>query len=120
MAWQYLRPELDAAVAPGDTVAIEGDEARHAAVVSRVRVGERIRIVDGSGTAVWGPVVEASRDRVAITVEAVALEPEPSPEVWLVQALAKGDRDELAIQAATELGAAGIVPWQAARSVSRW
>jgi 16S rRNA (uracil1498-N3)-methyltransferase len=38
----------------------------------------------------------------------------------LVQALAKGDRDELAIQAATELGVDEVVPWQAARSVSRW
>jgi 16S rRNA (uracil1498-N3)-methyltransferase len=38
----------------------------------------------------------------------------------LVQALAKGDRDELAIQAATELGVDGVIPWAAARSVSRW
>ena len=37
-----------------------------------------------------------------------------------MQALAKGDRDELAVQAATELGVDEIVPWQAARSVSRW
>jgi len=37
-----------------------------------------------------------------------------------VQALAKGDRDELAVQAATELGVDEIVPWQASRSVSRW
>ena len=44
----------------------------------------------------------------------------PHPALVLVQALAKGDRDELAIQAATELGVDEIVPWQAARSVSRW
>lgn len=43
-----------------------------------------------------------------------------APRVVLVQALAKGDRDELAVQAATELGVDEIVPWQAARSVSRW
>ena len=45
---------------------------------------------------------------------------EPQPRIVLVQALAKGDRDELAVQAATELGVDEIVPWQAARSVSRW
>jgi 16S rRNA (uracil1498-N3)-methyltransferase len=44
----------------------------------------------------------------------------PKPAIWLAQALAKGDRDELAIQAATELGADGIIPWTAARSISRW
>ncbi|MGO3886926.1 MAG: RsmE family RNA methyltransferase, partial [Mycetocola sp.] len=38
----------------------------------------------------------------------------------LVQALANGDRDELAVQAATELGVSRIIPWQASRSVSRW
>ena len=46
--------------------------------------------------------------------------PAPRPRLVLVQALAKGDRDELAVQAATELGVDEIVPWQAARSVSRW
>jgi 16S rRNA (uracil1498-N3)-methyltransferase len=37
-----------------------------------------------------------------------------------VQALAKGDRDELAVQAATELGVSGVIPWAAERSVTRW
>ena len=38
----------------------------------------------------------------------------------LVQALAKGDRDELAIETATELGIDAVVPWQAERSIVRW
>ena len=38
----------------------------------------------------------------------------------LVQALAKGDRDELAVETATELGVDEVVPWQAARSVVVW
>ncbi len=37
-----------------------------------------------------------------------------------MQALAKGDRDELAIQTCTELGVDRIIPWQASRSISRW
>ena len=40
--------------------------------------------------------------------------------IFLAQALAKGDRDELAVQAATELGVDGVIPWTAARSISRW
>jgi 16S rRNA (uracil1498-N3)-methyltransferase len=38
----------------------------------------------------------------------------------LVQALAKGDRDELAIETATELGIDAVIPWQAERSIVRW
>jgi 16S rRNA (uracil1498-N3)-methyltransferase len=47
-------------------------------------------------------------------------EPESAPRLTLVQALAKGDRDELAVQAATELGVDRVVPWASSRSVSRW
>jgi 16S rRNA (uracil1498-N3)-methyltransferase len=57
---------------------------------------------------------------VVVRISARTDAPQPSPRVVLVQALAKGDRDELAVQAATELGVDEIVPWQAARSVSRW
>ena len=34
--------------------------------------------------------------------------------------MAKGDRDELAIQTATELGVDGVIPWAAHRSIVRW
>ena len=38
----------------------------------------------------------------------------------LVQALAKNDRDDQAIEAATECGVDEVVPWQASRSVVQW
>jgi 16S rRNA (uracil1498-N3)-methyltransferase len=57
---------------------------------------------------------------LTLRVETATLTPAASPRIRLVQALAKGDRDELAIQAATELGIDAIVPWHAGRSVSRW
>lgn len=121
MASLYLNPELEPADAEvGSRVVVTGDEARHAATVARVRVGERIAIGDGAGFVVRGPVVEASAAELAIEVDEVRHDPEPEPPLWLAQALAKGDRDELAIQAATELGVAGVIPWSAERSVSRW
>lgn len=121
MASLYLNPELEPADAElGARVSVVGDEARHAVTVARVRVGERIAIGDGSGFLVWGAVVAASAAELAIEVDEVRHDPEPEPPVWLAQALAKGDRDELAIQVATELGAAGVIPWAAERSVSRW
>ena len=121
MSSLYLNPELEPADAEvGARVSVRGDEARHAVTVARVRVGERIAIGDGSGFLVWGAVVAASAGELAIEVDEVRHDPEPEPPLWLAQALAKGDRDELAIQAATELGVAGVIPWAAERSVSRW
>ncbi|HEU5222991.1 MAG TPA: 16S rRNA (uracil(1498)-N(3))-methyltransferase [Candidatus Lumbricidophila sp.] len=121
MSNQYLVAAgslADAAV--GDRVHLDGDEARHAVTVARVRVGERLAFSDGAGAVVHGVVAETGPRSVALTVDEHTFEPEPSVRLTLVQALAKGDRDELAVQAATELGVDAIVPWAAARSVSRW
>lgn len=120
MAWLYYLEEFPADLCPEDIVELTGDEAKHAAVVSRIGVGERIRVGDGKGTIAEGVVTEAQRDRVEVRVNTVTHEQEPAPRFHLVQALAKGDRDELAVQAATELGVSEVTPWQATRSVSRW
>ena len=121
MSHLYLDESLDlAAVAPGAVVELAGDEARHAVTVSRVRPGERIAIGDGRGTLVHGVVASTGPRELALEVDEVVVEEPPSPRLIIVQALAKGDRDELAVQAATELGVDAVVPWQASRSVSRW
>lgn len=108
----------DAAV--GGLVSLTGAEAKHAAVVRRLRVGEAVTVGDGRGIWLTGVAEEVSPSRVDVRI-AERVEHEPaSPRLVLVQALAKGDRDELAVQAATELGVDAVVPWQAARSVSIW
>jgi 16S rRNA (uracil1498-N3)-methyltransferase len=121
MSSLYLDETLDLSeVVPGDAVVLAGDEARHAVTVARVRVGERISVGDGRGRIATGAVTAAEGRRLELEVDDVRDEPEPAPRLTLVQALAKGDRDELAVQAATELGVDRIVPWAAGRSVSRW
>ncbi|QWT23041.1 16S rRNA (uracil(1498)-N(3))-methyltransferase [Subtercola sp. PAMC28395] len=121
MSSLFLRDDLAAVPHEvGDVVALHGDEAKHAVTVNRLRVGQHTSIGDGGGLIVRGPVVGASGAELTIAVTEVTEERMPGPSLWLVQALAKGDRDELAIQAATELGVAGVVPWSADRSVSRW
>jgi len=117
MASLYLSDYLEAA-AVGDSITLEGDEAKHAVTVARTRVGQRLAIGNGRGLIAHGTV--SSLDPFALTVDRVVLEPLAEPQLWLVQALAKGDRDELAVQAATELGISGVIPWAAERSVSRW
>ncbi len=105
---------------PGDDVVLTGSEAHHAATVRRVRIGEEVTVGDGAGTWLVGECITVAPREVVVRVASRREIPAPIPRVTLVQALAKGDRDELAIQAATELGVDTIVPWQAARSVSRW
>jgi 16S rRNA (uracil1498-N3)-methyltransferase len=105
--------------APGRFV-LDGPEGRHAAAVRRMRTGERMLLADGAGGLAPATVVAAARDSVELDVGAGATEPAPQPRLVVVQALPKGDRGELAVQVMTEAGADEIVPWQAARCVTRW
>ena len=104
----------------GSIVELDGPEGKHAVQVRRMRQGEAIQLSDGKGLRVRGTVAEVSGSTLKLQVTEVIREEIPPRQITLVQALAKGDRDELAIQAATELGVMGIIPWQAARSISRW
>lgn len=114
-----LRGDLDG-VAPDDHVSLTGSEARHAATVLRVRVGDAASVGDGAGTVADGHVTAVRPGDVVVRVEHVTRHPAPTQRVTLVQALARGDRDELAVQAATELGVDRVVPWSAERSTVRW
>ena len=119
MAHFYLDESLVSA-AVGDRLSITGSEARHAVTVSRLGVGEPISIGNGAGLVVAGTVVSAEHTELVVEVGIVTEVPRAAPAVFLAQALAKGDRDELAVQVATELGVDGVIPWTAARSISRW
>ena len=104
----------------GETVTLTGGEAHHAAAVRRVRVGEEVTVGDGQGAWLTGACEAVSPREVIVRITDRTTTPAPIRRIVLAQALAKGDRDELAVQAATELGVDAIIPWQAARSVSRW
>jgi 16S rRNA (uracil1498-N3)-methyltransferase len=119
MAHFYLSDEMTDAVV-GGTVSLSGAEARHAVTVSRIGVGEDVAIGNGLGLIARGTVDTAIPTSLEITVTSVSSVDRSSPAIVLVQALAKGDRDELAIQAATELGVDAVIPWSASRSISRW
>jgi 16S rRNA (uracil1498-N3)-methyltransferase len=116
----YLATDLPPDVVAGSVVTLDGDEGRHAITVARVRVGETLSISDGAGLIVSGAVVSIDGTVLTLEVATAQRHPAPVPELWLAQALAKGDRDELAVQAATELGVSGVIPWAAERSITRW
>jgi 16S rRNA (uracil1498-N3)-methyltransferase len=107
-------------VAPGDTVVVEGDEARHAVVVRRTRVGEQVVLADGEGTSATCTVSATSKTSLSAVVDQVAVADRPAPPVTVVQAIPKGDRGELAVEVLTEIGVDTVVPWAAARCVGVW
>jgi len=114
----FHKDNLSAVV--GSTIELDGPEGKHAVQVRRMRTGEAIQLSDGKGLRARGAVVEVAGSSLTLFVEEVIQEVLPVRQITLVQALAKGDRDELAIQAATELGVTAVLPWQAGRSISRW
>lgn len=121
MSSLYLREDLEAAAVETSGVAsVTGAEAKHAVTVNRTRIGERVSIGNGRGLIVTGPVITADAGELVITAELIENVQAASPRIVLVQALAKGGRDEMAVQASTELGVDAVIPWSATRSISRW
>ena len=109
-----------AGVGVGGSVEVTGDEAHHAVVVRRIRVGEQVALTDGVGTTAVCTVRETDKRTLTAQVDEVATSEAGVPRVTVVQAIPKGDRGELAVEMLTEVGVDVIVPWAAGRSVAVW
>lgn len=112
--------DLDDEPKVGSTVTISGEEGRHAAIVRRIEVGEKVLVSDGAGHGVRGEVTRVDRSGIDVRVTEVITVSAPARRIVAVQALAKGDRSELAVEMLTELGVEEIVPWEASRSIVKW
>jgi 16S rRNA (uracil1498-N3)-methyltransferase len=108
------RPEV------GSLVTLDGEDGRHAVVVRRIRAGEELVVGDGRGFGVRGRVEKVDRASLTLEVVETLTAPTGGSAVVAVQALAKGDRSELAVEMLTETGVSTVVPWAASRSVVRW
>jgi 16S rRNA (uracil1498-N3)-methyltransferase len=120
-------PELDGSplflldeLPDAEELLVDGAEGRHAVDVLRLTPGESVRVGDGRGTVVDGEVAAAGPEGLRVRVSARHEVPPPALQMVLVQALPKGERGPLAVELATELGVDRIVPWAAARCVTRW
>jgi 16S rRNA (uracil1498-N3)-methyltransferase len=109
-----------AEVAAGERVRLDGDEGRHASDVRRLRIGEPIDLTDGEGTLLHATVTEVHRGGLTADIAAVESVDRPVPRLTVVQALAKGGRDEQAVEAMTEIGVDEVVGWPAERCIARW
>ncbi|HEX7190027.1 MAG TPA: RsmE family RNA methyltransferase [Thermoanaerobaculia bacterium] len=96
--------------APGDRIAIRGDELHHAARVVRVREGEEVELFDGKGTAARGVTTAVDHDQLVVNVLTIIDARESRLSITLAMSVIALDRFELVLQKATELGVRSILP----------
>jgi 16S rRNA (uracil1498-N3)-methyltransferase len=97
---------------------VEGREVRHLRNVLRLNVGDTLTIFDGSGTEYEGVIAEVRSSAVRIMINRSSSPQRDSPlEITLAQSLLKGEKMDMLIRKATELGVTGIVPFFSSRSI---
>lgn len=103
-----------------DTIEILGGDVNHMKNVLRMRAGEEVTISDGFGHEYLCRVSELFEDRVEVHIlEKREVSAELPSRIVLFQCLPKGDKMELIIQKAVELGASAIVPVASKRCVMK-
>jgi 16S rRNA (uracil1498-N3)-methyltransferase len=103
--------------APGARLALPEHSAHHAREVLRLRAGDEVRVFDGRGAEFEAVLESVTRDGVVARLRG-ALPARPESPLRMVLALSplKGDRMELVLQKATELGVSEVWPVLSART----
>jgi len=99
----------------GELVRLDAAQSRHVERVLRLQPGAELEVFDGRGSRWPARIESAGVLRLGARHEARS----GATDVWLAQALAKGEKMDLVVQKATELGVSRIVPLAADRSVVR-
>jgi 16S rRNA (uracil1498-N3)-methyltransferase len=104
----------------GSIQTLDNDDAHHAIKVLRLKLGEVIKISDGVKKWVSGSIIEISKKELTISISERGDFEEKKPELVLVQAVTKSERNKEMLELAVEAGVDRIIPWQAERSISKW
>lgn len=93
-------------------VTLTADEARHLREVLRLQPGDEVSVFDGAGKEFRAHVVQARREfaELKLAEEIATARPESPLHITLAVALLKGEKFDLVVQKATELGVNKIVP----------
>jgi 16S rRNA (uracil1498-N3)-methyltransferase len=110
----YLPPPAFAA-----PFVLTGGEAAHCLRVLRKGPGEVVRLFDGLGNEGIFTIVAVARDRVELAPVSLGQEPQPRTRLHLAAGFSRSARRDFFLEKAVELGAAGIIFWQAARTQGR-
>ncbi len=102
------------------SLSIEGEEARHALKVMRLRVGDECEVFNGSGQAAVGRIAATSGSS-SLILENLRLLPAlpPVASITLALAIPKGSNMDLIVQKAVELGVQRIIPLMTERTIVR-
>lgn len=102
-------------------VVLEGELYRHISRVLRLGPGDLLTLCDGRGKDYSGVIMSSDGRSVTVEITGISelLPPRTTPVITLIQGLPKGDKFDLIVQKATELGAADIIAFHAARSIVR-
>lgn len=101
-----------------DEIVITGPDVNHIRSVLRMRPGQQIRVSDGRQREYLCSLEQLEPDQVlARILSETEGETELPARITLLQGLPKGDKMELIVQKAVELGAFAIVPVAAKRCV---
>lgn len=99
---------------------LDGTAANHVTRVLRLRAGDPLILFDDAGGEYAATIATVLRDTVRVTVGAYLPTDRESPlHVTLAQGISRGERMDIVVQKATELGVKRIVPVLAERTVVR-
>jgi 16S rRNA (uracil1498-N3)-methyltransferase len=102
-------------------VRIQGDNAFHIQSVMRGKVGDHIIVANGEGQEAIAEIVSLTKGSVEVIYDELTPSAgEARVEVWLAQALPKGDKMEMVIQKGTEIGANRFIPFTSERTIVQY
>lgn len=87
-----------------ETVEVEGPDYRHLFRARRLKVGDRVRLVDGRGSARWSVVDRVTAQRAVLRIGEAAPLFEPSRRPRLLVSSVRPERAAWLVEKATELG----------------
>ena len=108
---------IDAPLGPGARVELPRELAHHLGRVLRLHDGATLSLFDGNGPLWLARLRIGSGPAIAEVIAAVEDDRESPLRVVLGQGLSSGDRMDITVQKAVELGVTGIAPLATARAV---
>lgn len=90
---------------------LQSDATHHVANVLRLKAGHPVVLFNGDGSEYTATIIVAERRQVIVEIDAkLTLDPQSPLPIHLGQGVSKGDRMDIVLQKATELGVTHITP----------